>query len=310
MSAFILVILIVAFWSVVGYALGYALYTRRNLLRLALLSPAAGASATALLTATINLAVPVRYGGPAATLILGALSVWLLRRRRLVLPVKRLLPFAATLLVAAIAAGYPLFLFGFNWVSYGNDDMANYCLGAKLLLNHSKLALPSAADVVHNRDASLLYWFFYIVDGVRHSAEELLAWVLSMTGLSSHQAFMPVILAFHIVLIAATAGLVLAHRKWRTAALLTCAILGASALVTLGTVYQLFAQVIGLGALAAASAVLLTSPVRQRRDLAYVSLLGAGTAAFYPEVLPFWVFPMSSIMELRFCGKGKPSDLS
>lgn len=286
-AAFILVILIVLFWSVVGLALASALYTRRNLLQTALLSPAAGASATALLVTTLNLVVPVRYGGPAATLLLAALSVWLLRRYPAVVPVRRLLPFAVVLLLSAAATGFAMFRFGFNWISYGNDDMANYCLGGKFFLNHAQLAMPSAADIVSDRDASLFYWFFYVLAGIRHGAEEVLAWVLSMTGLSALEAFMPVILAFHVVLIAACGALVLTRKKFRRTALLACFAMGLSSLITLGTLYQLFGQVTGLGALAAACAVWLRPPGERKSELAFAGLLAAGTAVFYPEVLPF-----------------------
>src|ERR1700687_1656112 len=119
MVAFALTILIFSFWSILGYALISALYTKRNLLQNALLAPVAGTSAMVLLITTLNSAgAPVRYGGPVATFLLSGLSIWLLRRNRPVLPVRRLLPFAAVLLVAALITGYPMFRFGFDWVSY------------------------------------------------------------------------------------------------------------------------------------------------------------------------------------------------
>ena len=45
-------------------------------------------------------------------------------------PFRRLAPFAAVLLLAALANGYPMIRFGFNWISYGDDDMTNYLLAA------------------------------------------------------------------------------------------------------------------------------------------------------------------------------------
>jgi hypothetical protein len=288
MAAFALIVLIFSFWSILGYALISALYTKRNLLQNALLAPVAGASATVLVITTLNCAgLPVRYGGPLTTALLAALSLWLLRRCLPVLPGRRLLPFAAVLLTAALATGYPLLRFGFDWVSYANEDMANYCLGAKLFLNHGQFAVPSAADIVGDRDASLLYWFLYVVNATRHGADLTLAWVLSMTGLSAHQAFMPVILAFHLVLTAASGALVLQSKKFRTAALLTCILVSLSALTTLGTLYQLFGQVTGLGALCGTCAVLLRRLSHRRSELVFAAILTAGTGAFYPEVYPF-----------------------
>jgi hypothetical protein len=287
-AAFLLTIVIFSFWSILGYALIWGLYTRRNLMQSGLLAPAVGAATTALTVTTLNsVGAPIRYGGPAATVLLVCLCAFMLWRYRPVVPVRRLFPFAGVLVTAAVVTGYPMFRYGFNWVSYGNDDMANYSLGAKLYLNHGAFAIPVARDVINDRDASLFYWFLYVAGAMRHGAEEMLAWVLSMTSLSSHQAFMPVILAFHLVLIAAVAALVLQGRTFRNAALLVCFAMAFSALTTLGTLYQLYGQVTGLGAFTATCAVLLR-PLGSRKSIAALAgILTAGTAVFYPEVLPF-----------------------
>lgn len=288
MAAFLLTIVIFAFWSISGYALIWGLYTRRNLMQSALLAPAVGAATTALTVTTLNSAgAPVRYGGPAATVLLVCLCGFMLWRYRPIVPMRRLLPFAVVLVTAAVVTGYPMFRYGFNWVSYGNDDMANYSLGAKLFLDHGAFAIPAAGDIINDRDASLFYWVFLIVGAMRHGAEETLAWALSMTGLSSHQAFMPVILAFHLVLIAAAGALVLQSRRFRSAALLVCLAMAFSALTTLGALYQLYGQVTGLGAFTATCAVLLRPLGSRKSTAALAGILTAGTALFYPEVVPF-----------------------
>ncbi len=288
MAAFLLTIVIFAFWSILGYALIWGLYTRRNLMQSALLAPAVGAATTALTVTTLNSAgAPVRYGGPAATVLLVCLCAFMLWRYRPIVPMRRLLPFAGVLVTAAVVTGYPMLRYGFNWVSYANDDMANYSLGAKLFLNHGAFAIPAAGDVINDRDASLFYWIFYVVGAIRHGAEETLAWVLSMTGLSAHQAFMPVILAFHVVLIAAVGALVLQSRRFQSAALLVCFAMAFSALTTLGAIYQLYGQVTGLGAFTATCAVLLRPLGSRKSTAALAGILTAGTAIFYPEVVPF-----------------------
>ena len=290
MPAFLLVLIIVTFWAFVGFALLLALNTRRNILQNALLAPVTGVAATVLLVMWINcLGLPVRYGGPVATLLLSAMSVWLLHRRPIVLPFRRILPFIAVLLLAAVATGYPMFRFGFNWVSYCNDDMANYAFGGKLFLEHAHFSLPMAADVVSDRDGGLLYWFFFVLSAQRHGADELLAWVLSMTGLSSHQAFMPLILAFQLALISAAGALVMQSKKYRSAALLTCFGLALSALTTLGTVYQLFGQVSGLGALVGTCTLLLRPSSHRKSTWILGAMLLAALGVLYPEVLPFFV---------------------
>ena len=45
-------------------------------------------------------------------------------------PWRALAPFFAITIAYLLYTGFPLFRFGFNWISYANDDMANYCLGA------------------------------------------------------------------------------------------------------------------------------------------------------------------------------------
>ena len=290
MLAFFLVLAIFSFWSILGYGLVSVLHTRRNLLQNALLSPVTGVAATVLLVIWINcLGVPVRYGGPAATLILAALSGVILWRYRPILPLRRVLPFAAVLVVGAFATGYPFLRFGFNWVSYCNDDMANYCLGAKFFLNHGHFAVPAASDIIADRDASLQFWFLYVPSAIRHGVEELLAWTVSCTGLSPHQAFMPLILAFHLVLLSSSGALVLQNRRHRKAALLVCLALGLSALNTLGAVYQLFAQVCGLGILAG-TCTLLLRPARRSKfsEVVFAAMFGAALGMVYPEVIPFF----------------------
>lgn len=290
MLSFGLVLAVFFFWSFVGFAIVSALRTHRNLLQSALLAPVTGLGAVVLLVTTLNWVVPVRIAGPIATVLLLALSVWLLRRRRAPLPFRQLMPFAAVLLLAALAVGYPMFRFGFNWVSYCNDDMANYCLSAKFLLNHNQFTPPLAQDILTHRDASLLFWYFDVLTPIRHGTDEALAWALSLTGLSSLQGFMPMIVAFQLVLIAATGALVLQNRKYRRAALLVCFWMGLSALIALGSVYQLFGQVSGLAALAGAATVLLRRPATQSRsELALGGFLLASLSMIYPEVLPFLV---------------------
>ena len=187
-----------------------------------------------------------------------------------------------------------MFRYGLNWVSYCNDDMANYCLGGKLFLNHGFFDVPNWQTLIENRDASLNYWFMEVFGGIRAGSEELLAWVASITGLTTHQIFMPTILALQLVLIAGTAAMVLRDRTRRTSALMAASWTAVSALVALGTAYQLLAQVFGLSLLVGVVTVIL-SPFRHkpRKLLARISvmrgILAAALSVVYPEVLPFVV---------------------
>ena len=295
MNAFLLTLALFLFWTVTGLAFVSLLNTQRNLLRNALLSPAVGASLTVLLVIWANrMGLPVKHAGPVVTLLLGLAAATILWRIRPVVPYSRLKLFLLVLLSSALLTGYPMFLYGLNWVSYCNDDMANYCLGGKLFLNHGFFDIPNWQTIIDNRDTSLNYWFLEVFAGIRAGSEELLAWVAGSTGLTTHQIFMPTVLALQLVLIAATAAMVLRNRTRRTAALLVALWTAISALVALGTLYQLIAQVFGLSLLAALATLLLfpfrrESPGRLGRTSVLRGILAAGLCVVYPEVLPFAV---------------------
>lgn len=296
MLAFLLILLTTAFWSIIGYSLLWALHSRRNLLQSALLAPAVGMAAVATTVAFLNgVGLPVRVGGPIATILLSGVAVWLSLRFRPKVPVRVLLPYIAVLLVAIVATGYPMFRYGFDWVSYCNDDMANYSLGAKLFLNHGVFQIPRAEDYAIDRDASSFYWNLYVYTPIRHGADELLAWLVSIWHLATDAAFMPLIISFHVTLLAAIGGLVMQHRKRRRASLWAVFVLAFSALTTLGATYQLLAQVAGLGLLAAAACLVLRNPeaIRRRSELLLISIVVSGFGIVYPEVFPFLVLSLA-----------------
>ena len=98
---------------------------------------------------------------------------------------------------------------------------------------------------------------------------------------------MPLILSFNLTLISSTGALVMQHRRYRSAALLTCFALALSPLTTLGTEYQLLGQVAGLAMLASASTVLLLPMTLRLPQLLLTALQLAGAATVYPEIIPF-----------------------
>ena len=95
------------------------------------------------------------------------------------------------------------------------------------------VTLPSigAVGFVHDNG---FFWFFYVAGIVRPGSELLLAWVQSFTGLTGHEVFMPTTLALHLGLISATGAMTHRLRPTPRAALVACALMGASALATLG----------------------------------------------------------------------------
>lgn len=293
MLAFGLSILLFAFWGMVGCALVALLHTQRNLLQNALLAPVAGVAATVIPIFLLSRAgLPVaRFGTTltAALVLLGAVVIW---RLRPMFPLRHYMPFGGIFLLALVMTGWPMLEFGFDWVSYTNDDMANYVLAAHRFLNHGFMDIPSVDELVYGRDYTLVYWFFHVIGGVRPGSELLLAWVIGVTGLTGHQIFMPVILALHLVLISTAGALVHQARRFRVSALVTCLLLSLSALTSLGALYQLIAQVGGLGLLAGCATLLLRPFSSARPGLAMrhgllAAMLIAALLIVYPELIPF-----------------------
>src|SRR5947209_8460706 len=102
-----------------------------------LLAPVAGCAVVLLTVFWLNrLGVPATRFGVILTLVLLAASAVALWRLRPAVAWRSYLPFAAVLAVALIVVGWPLFEYGFDWIAFANDDMANYTLMAERYLNH------------------------------------------------------------------------------------------------------------------------------------------------------------------------------
>lgn len=293
MLALGLTLLIFIFWIIVGYAVIVALRTRFNLIQNLLLAPSVGLAVTVLAVFWLNrIGLPVKTFGLILGLIMLTGAAFLLWRLRPITPFRRYLPFALVFFLTALIVGRPMLEFNFDWLSYSNDDMANYVLGAHRFLNYGFLQLPDKNALVQGQDFTLIYWFLHVWLSSRAGAELMLAWIVSITGLSGHQAFMPLILAFNLAQISAVGALVCQQRRQRLAALIVCAMLGLSALMALGTLYQLLGQVGGIGLMCGCATVLMQPirPLARRELVRYALLSGIMVAAllmFYPEVFPF-----------------------
>ncbi|MBZ2176382.1 MAG: hypothetical protein ACK58M_11960 [Acidobacteriota bacterium] len=127
--AFLLVLLIVAFWTASGWAVLQAAGQHRNLLRALLLAPAIGMAALVLLPFELyRLGLPLRLAAPLATAFSRSPSASGGSAPGPTVPL-------------AAFAGAPLFTESFAWVAFCNDDMANYVLSARRLCPE---ACPSA----------------------------------------------------------------------------------------------------------------------------------------------------------------------
>jgi hypothetical protein len=281
------------FWTALGYAVLRIVKVDLDPLQELLLSPVVGVVATCIPLFLINGAgVPVvRFATPLTVALLIFAAVPLMVGRR-ALPLREWRPFGLVLLGALLVIGWPLLQYGFDWLSLCNDDMANYCLGAGRFLRYGFFDVPSARQLIEGRDYTQFYWFLHVPMMVRPGIELMLAWVIALTQLTPHEIFMPTTLAFHLCQISALAALVAQTPKLRAPAAWACALLALSALATFGALYQLVAQVFGMGLLAATCVILMRpfptdgalGPVLRRAALA--GFMGAGLLLMYPEVSP------------------------
>jgi hypothetical protein len=217
---------------------------------------------------------------------------------------KASLSFYALITVAALLlAGWPALLYGWNWVGYGNDDMANYCLGADRFLRHGFYAVPTTAEL-DGGDYAQWYWMLHVAGLIRFGSEHMLAYVSGATGLKSVGLFLPTIIAFGLVQLTSFMGLVLRTPRFRREAVVTGCLLGLAPLWYLSLMYQLIAQVAGLALLAAVLA--LTARTRfpagwlgRLRFASACSLLIAALGIYYPEVFPFLLLGWALYMMAR-----------
>src|SRR5579859_2141497 len=163
-------------WLLVGAAMLTVLRVPGPSLRNMLLAPAVGLAVTLLAVFLVSRGgVPLDRAALPLALLAFCVASMLVWRRRQSFPLRSYAVFPVVLLVALLATGRPMLEFGFDWVSYSNDDMANYTLAAQRILTHGFFDIPRADELVTGRDYSLAYWFFNL--GVRPGAEMLTAWV-------------------------------------------------------------------------------------------------------------------------------------
>ena len=219
------------------------------------------------------------------------LGVFLWYKTTPLIPVKSLLPFMGILSLSCICMGWPALKLHFNWISFVTDDYVNYCLAADRFKHFAFYRFPKV-DELTGLDYTQYFWFMHVPAQVRFGAEHQIAWLSVLTGLRTLQVFMPVILAFGLVQITAICALVLHKGRFRKHAQFTGLFLAISPMFVFSSVYQLIAQVGGLG-LMITLVTFLTANLRGRSRIKLVlaavpvSLVSAALAMFYPEVSPF-----------------------
>jgi len=281
-------------WTLVGRALLAVVSPRFGVLRAWLLAPGLGLSIILISLMVGNQAGhPIGQFSRSMPAAWAAIAIAVLVWRRPRWSPRALIPFFGAALFSLLWTGWPALGFGFNWISYGNDDMANYCLAAERFADHGFYAVPTMAEL-SGRDYTSYYFFMHVADMMRFGAEHIVAWTARLGGMKATQAFMPAILALALTQLFAAAGFALQLGRHRRRALAAAWLLAVSPLFMLGTLYQLIAQVGGI-ALQLVTLALMTRPwsTPRRIDVLRYSVLTAiaGTALCitYPETTPFTV---------------------
>lgn len=287
MIALLLVVALFVFLSIVGQAVISLLRLRMGVLWSWFMAPMTGLALLLAIGTRLNVwGIPFAYVGPWLTVGLAVFAAVVWWWRRPVIPWRQLAPFLVVTLAYLLYTGWPLLTYGFNWVSYGNDDMTNYCLAADRFLHHGYYSLPTETQLM-GRDYTQHYWFMHALQQIRPGSELTIAWVSSLTGLFPHEAFMPTILMMSMAQIFALGALALYKGRYRRIVLVAFFLFATSPLFGLGTLYQLIAQVGGLASLLAALAVLLSTRQLSLRKLLLAALLTCSLGIIYPEVSPF-----------------------
>lgn len=287
MIAQLLVLTLFLLLTFVGQAVVSLLRPRLGVLWSWFIAPTVGLAIIIVIITRLNVwGIPVRTAGPWLTLGLVVASVAIFIWRRPVLPWRQLAPFFLITCGYLLYTGWPMLRFGFNWISYGNDDMANYCLAAERFLDHGYYDLPLQTDL-EGRDYTQHYWFMHSLQQIRPGSELTIAWVASLTGLKAHQVFMPSILMLSMMQIFAMGAAAIYRGRYRKVTLVAFFLFATSPLFGLGTLYQLIAQVGGIAILLASASVLISTKHLTIRKLILAGIITGCLAIFYPEVTPF-----------------------
>lgn len=290
--SFLFPLVIFLYFCILGKAMMVLVKFPGSSLRSWLISPTLGFSLQILIVSIINQAgYPVEQFGRWEAVIIALLAIGILVWKKPSFNLRLLAPFIAASLVVLAFAGWPLLKLGLGWLSYCNDDMANYCLAAKRSLYHGFFQVPTLEELTGS-DYSQCYWFMYVRNFTRYGSELLLASVAAVSGSNPLFIFMPTIVALGMTIPLGVAALVRASHSKYKAMVLASWLLSLSPLFLLGIFYQLIAQVAGVALLCAVAALLMQERFPWKGKLLLqqaliLGTLGGALCITYPEITPF-----------------------
>lgn len=295
---------LLAYFALCGRAVFSLFQVRLGHTRTWLLSPALGIALNVLLVMVLNQAGhPVGDFARPLTAGLGLLVLIPVVRGR-GLGARGLAPFGAIALIPLIIGAWPMMKYGYQWMSFGNDDMTNYCLAAKRMLQNGFYRVPQFSELAGD-DYTQYYWFQHVANLMRPGSELVLAQMAGVTGRPPSEIFMPLIFSFSLAQLWSLGALLLNVPRRRILALLSCCLLAILPLWLYGTLHQLIAQVDGICALLVA----LTLTARSRfprgwsgrlRLAAVIALSLFGITSLYPEVIPFFILSIGLYTSIQW----------
>ena len=204
------------------------------------------------------------------------------------------------LLLGWIATGWPLILYGYDYISVCNNDMVFYCNESQWFQNRGMFTTPDPASG-HSYDQIRA-----VIPPGRCAWTLLLACTSSISGLSPIALYEPLALVIHVILLAAIGAAAASLRgRARMKAGIAIIMSSFSAIISCGTILQLVPQQMGVAMLITALVLTINSVVRTGSLNEYMKrltplLLVVFVLCFtFPELLPFYI--LSCLIFLTWC---------
>ena len=293
MQAIALTVAIFIYLFIVGGAIYFLAGNQEKIERFIYIFPALGLAASVLTVFTLSrVGIPVFDFANFLSLatLTAAILIWFKNLSSFKLPNSLALIFI--LGFALCLTAYPMVVYGFNWISYGNDDMANYSLSAQRFLQHGFYYYFDPEKFKLGLYYPSIFKFMHVDRHQRAGSELTLAYVSGVSGLNVHQVYMPLMIALYLVLVSAAGSLIEVKGKSIGSRNVVCFLTCISPLTILGAMYQLIGQLGGLAMMTACVALLaeLRPSVTARETITKTFnflLMFVGLLIWYPEVLPF-----------------------
>jgi hypothetical protein len=291
MLAILLIIALICFWVLNGLSIFAILRSHTNFYLRLLISPALGMAISVVCLFTLSrLGFSIKAVAFPLFLFGILLAVYFCVFKKITWKRRAFGQLFILGMVAIIPFAWPFLKFGFEWLAFVNGDMSYYSLSSSRFLNYGYAEMPASGNIYDDSDHSLAYWYFPNELGHRSGADLLLAQLVSVTGLTAHQVYMPLISACHVCVTAGAGALaLLGSRRWVTA-LWATALAALSPLLTLEVTMQLLAQAIGLVFLTSLC-VSYVKAMLDRGSLVWTGVtvvLFCGLAIAYSELTPFF----------------------